>query len=245
MGERELRVDDGVAWSGLAGPLLDAASLQRLADACEYVADDDAIRVLVVAGDTPGTFATGARLDGEAEHALAARAVAALAALRVPTIAAIAGPAHAIGLEIALACDLRVAAFEATFALPQLAAAALPFCGGTQRLPRVVGRTRALDMLLTGRVVDATEAAAWGLVARTTAAATLMRETAAVARELCAAAPLALALAKEAVLAAHDVPLAEGLRLEEDLYALLQTSADRAEGVRAFLAGRPPRFVGR
>jgi len=239
-----VRVEEDAAWLALAGPIVDAGALQTLLDACTEVGDDASVRVLVVTGAAAGTFVTGAVLRDEAEHGLAARAVAALAGLRTPTIAAIAGPAHAIGLEIALACDLRVAA-DATFAMPQLAAGTLPFCGGTQRLPRIVGRARALDLLLTGRIIDAGEAAAWGLVARRAAAATLAVETAALARDVAAGAPLAAALAKEALLAAHDLPLAEGLRLEEDLYALLQTSADRAEGIRAFLAGRTPRFAGR
>ncbi len=240
-----VRVEEGAAWLALAGPIVDAAALQTLLDACAQVDDDASIRALVVTSAAAGTFVTGAVVHDEAEHVLAARAIAALAALRTPTIAAIAGPAHAIGLELALACDLRVAADDATFAMPQLAMATLPFCGGTQRLPRVVGRARALDMLLTGRVVDAREAESWGLVARRAAAWTLVAETAALARDVAAGAPLAAALAKEALLAAHDLPLAEGLRLEEDLYALLQTSADRAEGIRAFLAGRAPRFAGR
>jgi len=240
-----VRVEEDAAWLALAGPIVDAGALQTLLDACTEVGDDASVRVLVVTGAAAGTFVTGAVLRDEAEHGLAARAVAALAGLRTPTIAAIAGPAHAIGLEIALACDLRLAAADATFAMPQLAAGALPFCGGTQRLPRIVGRARALDLLLTGRIIDAGEAAAWGLVARRAAAATFAVETAALARDVAAGAPLAAALAKEALLAAHDLPLAEGLRLEEDLYALLQTSADRAEGIRAFLAGRTPRFAGR
>ncbi len=245
MADGIVRVEEGAAWLALGGPLVDAPALQTLLDACTQVGDHPSIRVLVVGGAGAATFVTGAVLRDDAEHGLATRAVAALAALRTPTIAAIAGPAHGIGLEIALASDLRIAADEATFALPQLAGGALPFCGGTQRLPRVVGRARALDMLLTGRIVDARVAESWGLIARRSAAATLAAETAALARDVVAGAPLAAALAKEALLAAQDLPLAEGLRLEEDLYALLQTTADRAEGIRAFRAGRAPRFAGR
>src|SRR5437868_11709305 len=178
MAEGIVSVEEGAAWLALAGPLVDAPALQTLLDACAQVGDDPSIRVLVVGGAVAGTFVTGAVLRDDAEHALATRAVAALAALRTPTVAAIAGAAHGIGLEIALACDLRVAADDATFALPQLAAGTLPFCGGTQRLPRVVGRARALDMLLTGRIVDVRAAESWGLISRRTAAATLVAETA-------------------------------------------------------------------
>ena len=229
----------------LAGPELIADTSQRLMDACEQAAGNDAVRALVVTGAAPGTFLVGMTLVSEAERSLVTRAVAALATLPKPTIAVLTGPAHGIGLELALACDLRLAAEEATFALPLTHATGLPFCGGTQRLPRVIGRARALDMVLTGRVVDAREALSWGLVVRTAPGAALAEVATTLVREVLAGAPLALALAKEALLAAQDLPLAEGLRLEEDLYALLQTSADRAEGVRAFLAGRAPVFTGR
>jgi enoyl-CoA hydratase/carnithine racemase len=222
--------------------VLTAGEAQRLADACDAAAADDTVRALVVSGDAQ-VFVAQARLADEAERRLAARAVAALGDLRKPTVAVIAGATRGIGLEVALACDLRVAEDGATFALPL--AAGLPFCGGTQRLPRVVGRARALDMLLTGRVVGATDALAWGLVTRTAPAAALAETASALLRDVLAGAPLALPLLKEALLAAQDLSLAEGLRLEEDLYALLQTSADRAEGVRAFLARRAPRFSGR
>ena len=224
------------------GAVLTAGDAQRLADACDAAAADDAVRVLVVSGDAHA-FVAQTRLADEAERRLAARAVAALADLRKPTVAVIAGAAYGIGLEVALACDLRIGADSATFALPL--AAGLPFCGGTQRLPRVIGRARALDMLLTGRVVGAAEALAWGLVVRTARAAALAETAGVLVRDVLAGAPLALPLLKEALLAAQDLPLADGLRLEEDLYALLQTSADRAEGVRAFLARRAPRFRGR
>jgi len=224
------------------GAMLTAGDAQRLADACDAAAADDAVRVLVVSG-AAHAFVAQTRLADEAERRLAARAVAALADLRKPTVAVIAGAAYGIGLEVALACDLRIGADSATFALPL--AAGLPFCGGTQRLPRVIGRARALDMLLTGRVVGAAEALAWGLVVRTARAAGLAETAGVLVRDVLAGAPLALPLLKEALLAAQDLPLAEGLRLEEDLYALLQTSADRAEGVRAFLARRAPRFRGR
>jgi enoyl-CoA hydratase/carnithine racemase len=167
-----------------------------------------------------------------------------LGALRKPSLAVIAGTAHGPGLELALACDLRVAAVSASFALPQLAEGTMPFLGGTQRLPRAIGRARALDLLLTGRAIDAALAHAWGLVAVVAADDALEGEGRRIATALISGAPLAAALAKEAVHAAFDLPLDEGLRLEEDLYALLQTTSDRAEGVRAFLEHRAPRFRG-
>jgi enoyl-CoA hydratase len=154
------------------------------------------------------------------------------------------GDAIAEGCELALACDLRLAAAAARFALPQLTEGRLPSHGGTQRLPRLIGRTRALELLLSGRRVGAREAEAIGLVNRVlptrSFAAALRRAVTALA----AKGPLALRLAKEAVSRAPDLTFEQGVRLEQDLYVLLQTTADRAEGVRAFLARRTPRFRG-
>lgn len=233
-----------IAWVRLAAPALSATMAAELAQACAAADADAETRVVVLAGGRPGTFIDGSVLAGEAEHAQAAAGVASLARLRKPSLAVIDGGAHGVGLELALACDLRIATDSATFALPQLASGEMPFLGGTQRLARVIGRARALDMLLTGRVIDAAQALAWGLVARVAPGDRLGGEVESLVGEIAAGAPLALALAKEAVAAAFDLPLAEGMRLEEDLYALLQTTHDRAEGVRAFLEHRTPRFRG-
>jgi enoyl-CoA hydratase/carnithine racemase len=243
--ECEVLREGAVAWIRLAAPALTATMAGELADACRDADADGGVRVLVVTGARAGEFLVGAHLADEAEHAAAVAAVETLAAVRTATLAAIDGAAHGAGLELALACDLRVASERATFALPQLHEGTMPFLGGTQRLPRVIGRARALDLLLTGRTLTASEALAWGLSVRTAATARFLADVAQVVDGLVAAGPLALALAKEAVLAAFDLPLAEGLRLEEDLYVLLQTTDDRAEGVRAFLERRVPRFGGR
>jgi E-phenylitaconyl-CoA hydratase len=139
---------------------------------------------------------------------------------------------------------LRLAARRCSFQFPQLAAGRLPGAGITQRLPRIVGRMRAFDLLLTGRRVGATEALRVGLVSELSggdlAAAARRR-----AAELAGKGPIALRYAKEAVRAGMDLTLAQGIRLEQDLYVLLQTTADRVEGVRAFKARRAPRYRGR
>ena len=233
-----------IAWIRLSVPTLSASMAAELAEACAAADADAETRLVALTGARPGAFANGAALADEAEHAQAVAGVASLSQLRKPSLAVIDGPAHGAGLEIALACDLRIAADSATFALPQLAAGAMPFLGGTQRLPRVIGRARALDLLLTGRVLSAPEALAWGLIARSVPRERLGDEVEVLAAAIVGGAPLAIALAKEAVGAAFDLPLAEGLRLEEDLYTLLQTTRDRTEGVRAFLERRAPRFRG-
>jgi enoyl-CoA hydratase/carnithine racemase len=168
----------------------------------------------------------------------------AVASVDRPVIAAINGEAIGPGLELALSCDLRIASDEARFGLPQLSQGFIPWDGGSQRLPRIVGRARALELLLTSRTIDAVEALRIGLVNKVVPAKALLPESQALARQLAAKGPIALRYAKEAVNKGLDLTLEQGLRLEADLYFLLHTTADRIEGVRAFLEKRPPRFRG-
>jgi enoyl-CoA hydratase/carnithine racemase len=169
----------------------------------------------------------------------------ALAAVPQPTIAALRGRACSAGLELALACDVRVAEDGARFALADVAAGRLPLGGGTQRLPRAVGRAHALRLLLTAAEIDAAEALRIGLVSELVPDGTATDAALALARTIAARGPIATRLAKEAVLRGVELPLAAGLRAELDLTVILQATADRAEGVRAFTERRPPRFGGR
>lgn len=225
--------------------LADAAFDRALADAAaEVAADTDGVRALVVTG-SGGAFCAGWSAEAlAAAEPPAATGIHALAAVPQPVIAAIEGAAHSAGLEIALACDIRVAGEGATFAMPETGAGAVPSGGGTQRLPRVVGRAHALRLLLTGDEVDAAEARRIGLLSRVAAAG----EAAALAAELAAAiasrGPIATRMAKEAVHRGAEMTLEQALRYELDLTVLLQTTGDRAEGVRAFAAKRPPNFTG-
>jgi enoyl-CoA hydratase len=228
----------GIASIDLLRSRVDLAMAQEICDAVEQVTFEEAIRVVVLHGP-PGQFCLG--IDGE--DAGWPDWVGAVAALTVPVIAALEGGAVAEGAELALAADLRIAGRGAFLAWPHLRSGRLPGHGGTQRLPRIIGRTRALDLLLSGRRVGATEALRIGLL---TAQAVRPRAAArALAAELCRKGPLALRYVKEAVLVANDLTLAQGIRLEQDLYVLLQTTADRRAGVQAFLARRRPRFRGR
>jgi enoyl-CoA hydratase len=203
---------------------------------------DDRI-VVVVLTAAGSSFCVGVDDSGAWERRV--DWVDAVARLTRPVIAAIQGDAVGEGLELALACDLRIASDRARFAMPQLAGGRLPVHGGTQRLPRIVGRTRALDLLLTGRTIDANEAEAIGLVARVVPHAELERRLNACVDELRAKGPIALRYAKEAVLKGSDLTTEQGIRLEEDLYALLQTTHDRQEGINAFLQKRKPTFHGK
>ena len=154
------------------------------------------------------------------------------------------GDALGVGLELALACDLRLAKAGAQFGLPQLNEGLIPFCGGTQRLPRVIGQARALELILTAKRIEASQAQQIGLVTETIEPDLFTARVDEVLNGLLEKGPIALRLGKEAVLKAMDLSLDQGTRLEEDLYVLLQTTQDRAEGVHAFLAKRKPVFTG-
>ena len=238
-------VRQGVAWITLTrtehGNRIDQATAQALCTVTEAVEGDDRIAVVVVRGSGPA-FCLGVERRGpwEWQH----DCVAAIGKLTRPVVAAVNGDAVGEGFELALACDFRIVAATARFALPQLAAGYLPRHGATQRLPRLIGRMRAMELLLSGRSVRAREAAAMGLASHVVP---LRRLDSVVRREVAVLqkkGPIALRLGKEAVTAALDLTLEQGMRLEQDLYVLLQTTADRSEGVRAFLGKRPPRFKG-
>jgi enoyl-CoA hydratase len=162
-----------------------------------------------------------------------------------PIIAAINGLALGGGLELALACDIRIAAAGATLGLTEINLAIIPGGGGTQRLPRLVGRGKALEMILTGARLPAEEALRIGLVERVVPDGEVLKAATALAQTIAAKAPVAVRFAKEALVKGLELPLAEGLRLESDLSTLLRTTEDRTEGARAFLEKRAPRWTGR
>jgi len=241
-------VRDGVAWLTLGRPArgnaLDAELLGELAEACERAEADDDARVVVLAA-AGRTFSSGLpRTVGWPERHWH-DGVAAVARLTKPVVAAIQGEAIGWGAALALACDIRVGSSAAALVLPEAHAGGLPGGGATQRLARSVGPARALELILLGRRLRAREMLAWGRLAEVVAPGRLAATAARLATDLARRGPLALRLAKEAVVRALDLPLDDGIRLEHDLYVLLQTTADRAEGIAAFQARRRPRFEGR
>ena len=162
-----------------------------------------------------------------------------------PMIAAVNGVAVGGGLEMALACDIRIAAEDAQLGLTEINLAIIPGGGGTQRLPRLVGRGKALEMIMTGMRIPAAEALRIGLVERVVPVAELPSAAQALARTLAEKAPVALRYAKEAVVGGLGLPLEDGIRLENDLATLLRTTEDRVEGAKAFVEKRKPRWTGR
>jgi enoyl-CoA hydratase len=210
---------------------------QEITDACRQINQDDEVYVVVLSG-AGDTFCGGS----ESEKAGAFHVASAVAAIEKPVIAAINGDALGQGLELALGCDIRLASDKARFGLPQLAEGLIPADGGTQRLARLVGRGKALELILTAETITAQEALEIGLVNKVVAPKELAAEARTLAESVASKGPIALRFIKEAVNKGLDLTLEQGLRLEGDLYFLLHTTADRSEGINAFLKKRAPKF---
>jgi len=166
-----------------------------------------------------------------------------LARVRKPVIAAVAGFALGGGCELAMMCDFIIAADNAKFGQPEIKLGVIPGIGGTQRLARAVGKAKAMDLILTGRMMDAAEAERSGLVARVVPAASLMEEAMKVAETIAAMSQPSLLAAKEAVNRSFETSLAEGVRFERRVFHALFATKDRKEGMAAFIEKRPPRFM--
>ena len=239
---------------------LDVETSDALLDAWLRFFDDDALRVAIVTGAGERAFCSGADLSGvgdfytkltSAERLRRSERLPGLGGITrnlvmdKPIIAAVNGYCLAGGLEIALACDLRIASETASFGLPEVTRGIIPGAGGTQRLPRLVGPERALDLILTGRRIDAHEAVRIGLVSRVVSSSELREQALRLAALIAENGPLAVRAAKAAVWRGLDVSLEEGLRLEQLLAEPVRQSEDAQEGPRAFLEKRKPKFKGR
>ncbi len=247
---------DGVALVTIDRPevrnALDAATIAQLVDAFEALDADPECRCIVVTGAGERAFAAGGDIREMAEETagwlLASDRFARwerLSRVRTPTIAAVRGVALGGGCEIAMSCDMLVAADDAVFGQPELRLGIMPGAGGTQRLTRAIGKARAMELILTGRNMTASEADAHGLVTRLVPAADVVQSALDLAAQVAAMPPLAVAAAVEAIRAAQELPLHEGLALERRLFYLLFATEDQKEGMQAFLEKRPPRWVGR
>jgi enoyl-CoA hydratase/carnithine racemase len=230
---------------------LSPALMSELADAVEGFDSDPDVHCIVIAG-SDDVFAAGADIKAMAERTLQDVLNAStmafwqrIAACRAPLIAAVSGFALGGGCELALLCDMIVASETADFGQPEITLGIIPGGGGTQRLARVLGKQRAMELVLTGRRIDAKEAHRVGLVNKVTAKGKWLEEAVELAQVVARRPPLAVRLAKQAVLAADETPLAAGLAHERRLYELAMATEDRVEGMRAFIEKRRPEFHGR
>ena len=241
-----IRLNRPQALNALNGALI--AELSRAVEAFETNND---IRCLMITGSEKA-FAAGADIKEMVDKTFNEAFVGdffanwhRLTEARKPTVAAVAGFALGGGCELAMQCDLIIAADNAKFGQPEIKLGVIPGIGGTQRLTRAVGKAKAMDLVLTGRMMDAAEAERSGLVARVVPAASLVEEALKLAETIASMSLPSLMAAKEAVNAAFATSLAEGVRLERRLFHSLFATADQKEGMAAFIAKRPAKFENR
>jgi len=230
---------------------LNAALVAELNAAIDAFEADDTIRCIVFTGSEKA-FAAGADIKEMASKSYMDVLLGNFAAdqdriarARKPTIAAVAGFALGGGCEMAMQCDIIIAADNARFGQPEIKLGVIPGIGGTQRLTRAVGKAKAMDLILTGRMMDATEAERAGLVARVVPAANLMDEAMKTAETIAAMSLPSLMVAKEAVNRAFETSLAEGVLFERRVFHALFATEDQKEGMAAFVEKRPPAFKNR
>jgi enoyl-CoA hydratase len=232
---------------------LNAATFDELDGAIDYLVSSPEVGGIIVTG-AGRAFVAGAdiselaALDANGAHALSRRGQAVFAKIEAshkPVIAAVNGFALGGGCELAMACHLRIAGDLAKFGLPEVKLGFIPGYGGTQRLPRLVGPGHAAQLLLTGEIIDAQEAARIGLVNRVVPAAELMSVAEGMMRQMLGNAPQALSRVLDAIRRAVDAPPSALFDLESGSFASLADTEDAREGTAAFLAKRPPRFSGR
>src|SRR2546425_3130537 len=251
-------IKDGVALITINRPdklnALNDQVMAELADVAERLATGDDIRGAILTGAGPKAFVAGADIGDLAQQgpfdgkARALRGQAVLRRLETcgkPVIAAVNGFALGGGCELAMACHLRIASEHAKFGQPEVKLGIAPGYGGTQRLPRIVGKGNALFLILTAEMIDAQEAYRIGLVNKIVPAGELLATTEQLLRSILSMGPLAVRLALEAVDQGLQMTLEEGLLLEADHFGLLAATQDMKEGLTAFLEKRAPRFAGR
>jgi len=224
--------------------------LQRI---LETLNEDSSARVVILCSSLPKVFCAGADLKerrrmntSEVKNFVSSlrSTFSFVEALSVPTIAVIEGAALGGGLELALSCDLRVCGDAATFGMPETGLAIIPGAGGTQRLPRLIGRSQAKELIFTGRKVDGKQALALGLVSHCVSAGDAYSKALEIARDIIKKGPLAIKLAKVAIDRGSEVDTYSGMFVEESCYAELLNSNDRLEGLAAFAEKRKPNYTG-
>jgi len=246
---------ENVGTISIIGPVDNQVELTRLSDEltelCDGITWDEEIRAVIVSGAEKISFpvakgSSGVASKANEEETLQFSSIAEpIAKLDKPVVAAINGSIMGQGLELALACDIRIAAETSRLGLPHIREGLIPWDGGTQRLSRLVGRGKALEMILTGEIIDVQEAYRIGLVNKIVPSGEFMSTVVNMTREMASKGSIALRYAKEAIYKGMDLTMEQGLRLEADLYLLLHTTRDRTEGIQAFREKKTPKFEGR
>ncbi len=251
-------VRDGIAFVTINRPdklnALNDQVMAELGQAADRITSEDAIRGVILTGAGPKAFVAGADIadlaqqgpfDGKARALRGQGVLRRLETCGKPVVAAVNGFALGGGCELAMACHIRIASDTAKFGQPEVKLGIAPGYGGTQRLPRLVGKGRALQLILSGEMIDAAEAYRIGLVNKVVPAADLAAESEKLVRGILAMGPLAVRLSLEAVERGLDMSMEEGLLLEANHFGLLAATADMKEGLTAFLEKRAPKFSGR
>jgi enoyl-CoA hydratase len=260
----KFEIEAGISPAGSVGILtiqrpeaLNALNVQLLDELryfINHISEQVGLRCLVLTGAGEKAFVAGADIKEMAaltrEEALGLaqkgqRIFQELENLKIPTIAMVNGFALGGGLELAMACDFMIAAKSARFGLPEVSLGLLPGYGGTQRLPRFVGKSIARMITLTGDIFSATQGFEWGLFAKVVEAAELRTVTLAIAKTIASRGPIAEAAAKEAIRIGSDLSQGEGFIVEAEMFAKVFASEDHHEGIKAFIEKRPPQFVGK
>jgi len=253
-----LHVRDGIAFLTINRPdklnALNDQVVKDLYDAAVKLRDDEEVRGVVLTGAGPKAFVVGADIgdlrkqgvmDGRARSLLGQRMLRAFETMGKPVLAAVNGFALGGGCELAMACHIRIASEDAKFGQPEVNLGITPGYGGTQRLPRLVGKGNALYMLLTGEHVSAQEALRMGLVSKVVPPEELMSEAERIMKNITSKGPVAVGLAIDAVDRGLETTLEEGLRIEADTFGLVASTEDMKEGLSAFLEKRSPKFEGK
>jgi enoyl-CoA hydratase len=253
-----LHIRDGIAFLTINRPdklnALNDQVVKELHEAAVQLKNDESVRGVVLTGAGPKAFVVGADigdlkkqgvLDGRARALLGQQMLRAFETMGKPVLAAVNGFALGGGCELAMACHIRIASEDARFGQPEVNLGITPGYGGTQRLPRIVGKGNALYMLLTGEHVTAQDALRMGLVSKVVPPEELMNEAERMMKTITAKGPVAVGLMLDAVDRGLETTLEEGLRIEADAFGLVASTQDMKEGLAAFLEKRPPKFEGR
>lgn len=254
----EVKIEKGIATITINRPkalnALNTETLEELKNVLEVLQNDDGVKVIVITGAGEKAFVAGADIsemkdmsvfDAKKFAELGQKVFRKIELMKKPVIAAVNGYALGGGCELALACDIRIASRNAKFGQPEVGLGIIPGFGGTQRLPRIVGVSKAKELIYTGDMIDAEEALRIGLISKVVEQDKLLEEAYGIAKKIMSKGLVAVSLAKEAINKSLEVDIDSGMEYEANAFALCFGTQDQKEGMAAFLEKRAPKFEGR